>query len=161
MFSKVKGIALDFDGVLTDGNFLWDGDGLELKRLCFADVSGIPMAIQLGLKVAIISGDSTESGMAIVQRYAKRMKIDEIFVGCHDKPSAVTEFANKYSIRLDEMCFIGDDLIDIPAMKIVGLAVAPPNANEKVLKIANYITAKSGGNGAVREVIDKIIDERI
>jgi 3-deoxy-D-manno-octulosonate 8-phosphate phosphatase (KDO 8-P phosphatase) len=159
MFEKVKAIAIDVDGVLTDGAFWWGAHGEEIKRFCFADSTGIAMAMRAGLKIALVSGESSENGMALVQRYADKLKIADVYKGCHDKAEALRELAEKHRISLAEICFIGDDLIDLPAMAIAGISVAPSDANSKVLKTAKYISGRAGGHGVVREIIDLIMDQ--
>lgn len=157
ILKTIKAIAMDVDGVLTDGTFWWDKDGFELKRFCFADVTGIPHAREKGIKLALISGESSESGMAIVARYAKKLKIDDVFAGCHDKAAALRQFAAKYSLELSQVCFIGDDVQDISAMNIAGFKVAPRNAHTSVLKKADLVTERDGGHGAVREFLDMLL----
>lgn len=159
MFESIKAVAMDFDGVLTDGGLWWGLNGEEFKRLCFADVTGIPLARQAGIKLALISGESSPAGMALVQRFADKMKIVDVYKGCHDKASAVRDFAQKHQLQLSEVCFIGDDVNDLPAMALVGLPAAPANAQPAVKAKAAFITSQSGGFGAVREVIDKILGQ--
>jgi 3-deoxy-D-manno-octulosonate 8-phosphate phosphatase (KDO 8-P phosphatase) len=157
MFERIKAVAMDFDGVLTDGGLYWGTNGEELKRLCFADVTGIPLARQAGIRLALISGESSAAGMALVQRFADKVKITDIYKGCHDKAAAVRDFAQKYDLQLSDICFMGDDVNDLQAMAVVGLAAAPANAQPAVKAKAAFITAQSGGYGAVRELIDAIL----
>ena len=151
---------MDVDGVLTDGTFLWGASGEELKRFCFADVTGIALARDAGIAIAVISGESSPDGMALVQRYADKLRIADVHKGCHDKAAALRSFAATHSIGLDEVCFIGDDVIDLPAMAVAGLAAAPADAHPKVLAQADYVTKAGGGTGAVREVLDLVVGAR-
>lgn len=160
MLDKIKAVAMDVDGVLTDGTFWWDQNGKELKRFCFADVTGIPLAQEAGLFLALISGESSASGIAIVERYAKKLKIRDVYKGCKDKALALKEFAQSNGLELSEVCFMGDDINDLPAMEIAGFSVAPPNAHLSVLKRVNFITQHKGGDGAVRELLDMIVENR-
>ena len=160
MLPAIKAIAMDFDGVLTDGGLWWGANGEEMKRLCFPDITGIPLARNAGLKLAIVSGESSQAGMGLVRRYAEKVKVIDIYTGCHDKATAVREFAKKYDLQLSEVCFIGDDVNDLPAMTIVGLSAAPANAHPTVKQQATFITTRGGGFGAVREVIDTILDKQ-
>lgn len=155
--NEIKALITDIDGVLTDGTFWWDTNNLELKRFSFADVTGIPLAMKAGIKIALMSGESSVAGMAIADRYAKKLKIEDVYKGCHDKAKAVREFADKYKFELSEICFVGDDINDLPAMEIVGLSVAPPNAHDSVLKSVDLVTKHAGGHGVIREVIDILI----
>jgi acetolactate synthase I/II/III large subunit len=157
MFELIRAIAMDFDGVLSDGTMWWGNNGEELKRVCFADVTGISLAHTAGIKLALISGESSPAGMDLLQRFADKVKIGDVYKGCHDKAAAVREFSQKYKIPLAEICFIGDDVIDIPAMDLVGLPVAPMNAQPSVKAKAVFTTSQSGGFGAVREVIDAVL----
>jgi 3-deoxy-D-manno-octulosonate 8-phosphate phosphatase (KDO 8-P phosphatase) len=160
LLDRVKAVAMDVDGVLTDGTFWWGADGEELKRFCFADVTGLGLALRAGIKVALISGESSPAGMALVQRFADKLKIADVYKGCHDKAAAIRNFAGKNQLQLSEICFIGDDLIDVPAMAVVGLAVAPADAQPVAKGNAQLITVRNGGHGAVREVIDTILNSR-
>jgi 3-deoxy-D-manno-octulosonate 8-phosphate phosphatase (KDO 8-P phosphatase) len=151
---------MDVDGVLTDGTFWLGTNGEELKRFCVADGSGIALALRAGLKIALISGESSQAGMILVQRCADKLKITDVYKGCHDKAAAIRDFAEKNQLELSEICFIGDDFIDIPAMEIVGLAVSPADAQPVAKLKAHLITTRGGGHGAVREVLDAILKNR-
>ena len=154
MFENIKAIAMDVDGVLTDGTFWWSANGDEAKRFCYADVSGIPLGREAGIRYALISGESSPASMTLVQRYADKLKITDVYKGCHDKAAAVRDFAQKHTLQLSEICFIGDDIPDLPALEIVGLAIVPANAK------AHLVTVQNGGFGVVREIIDAILTER-
>lgn len=158
MFDKIKAVAMDVDGVLTDGTFWWGQNGCEMKRFCFADRTGIPLAQQAGILIALVSGESSPDGMAIVDRYAKKLNIDIVYKGCHDKKDAIRQIAEDYNLKLSEICFMGDDVNDLPAMAVVGISVAPANARLSVIKKADFVTKQEGGHGAVRELLDLIIE---
>ena len=151
---------MDVDGVLTDGTFLWGVNGEELKRFSFADVTGIALARADGVVVALISGESSPDGMALVQRYADKLGIVDVYRGCHDKAAALRDFAAAHHIELDQICFIGDDVIDLPAMAVAGLSAAPADAHASVLAKADYVSRTAGGKGAVREVLDLVVGQR-
>jgi 3-deoxy-D-manno-octulosonate 8-phosphate phosphatase (KDO 8-P phosphatase) len=151
---------MDVDGVLTDGSFFWGANGEEWKRFCFLDSTGIAQARAAGLPVALISGESSPAGMALVQRYADKLKIADVFKGCHDKAAALRSFAAQHGVPLAHVCYIGDDAIDAEAMAAAGLPVAPANAHPSVLARARYVTRNPGGSGAVREVLDLILAAR-
>ena len=121
---SIKAVALDVDGVLTDGDFLWGPAGQEWKRFSFRDVMGVSEARRAGLLIALISGEDTP----ILDLYATKMGIEDIYRGCKDKANAVREFASKRNLLLSEIAFMGDDINDIDAMKLVGLSAAPANA---------------------------------
>jgi 3-deoxy-D-manno-octulosonate 8-phosphate phosphatase (KDO 8-P phosphatase) len=156
----IKAVAMDVDGVLTDGTFWLGTDGEESKRFSYADVTGIGLAHRAGIKLALISGESSAAGMTLVQRIADRLKITSIYKGCHDKAAAIRDFAEKNGLQLSEICFIGDDVIDISAMEIVGVAASPADAQLVARSIAHLVTARNGGHGAVREVLDAILKNK-
>ena len=161
MVRAVKAVAMDVDGVLTDGTFWWGTNGEEFKRFCFADGTGISLALQAGIRIALISGESSPGGMTVVQRFADKLKIINVYKGCHDKAAAVRDFAEKNGLQLSEICFIGDDVIDLPAMAGVGLAAAPADAHPEVKAKAHLVTVRKGGQGAVREVLDAILKSKM
>jgi len=149
----IKVIALDVDGVLTDGGFWWGPNGEEWKRFSFADVMGISLATKAGLVIALISGEDSP----LVDRYAAKMRIGEVEKNCKNKALAIQRLAERRGFNLSEICFMGDDINDIPAMEIAGLAAAPANAHPEALQRAGFIATRSGGNGAVRELVDSIL----
>jgi 3-deoxy-D-manno-octulosonate 8-phosphate phosphatase (KDO 8-P phosphatase) len=95
-----------------------------------------------------------------VERYAEKLQIADVWTGCHDKAGATREFAAKYGLDLSAVCFIGDDVPDLPAMAVAGLAVAPANAQPAALKAAHHVTAALGGAGVLREVIERVLTEQ-
>ena len=153
---QLKAIALDVDGVLTDGGVWWGPNGEEWKRFCFADIMGVSLAIKAGLLVALISGEDSP----LVDRFAAKMGITDVEKGCKDKGRALRSFAERRGLALSEVTFMGDDINDLEAMGIAGLAAAPANAVPGVLKQAAFVAAKRGGDGAVRELVDAILSAR-
>lgn len=150
---KVRAIALDVDGVLTDGGFWWGAQGEELKRFCFADVMGLSLARRAGFTIALVSGEDSP----LVDRYADKMLIQRVIKGCRDKAGALRQVASDTGIPLEEFCFMGDDINDIGAMQIAGVSFAPADAHALVLSHARFITRHPGGNGAVRELVDALL----
>ena len=150
---QIKAIALDVDGVLTDGAFWWGTDNAEWKRFSFRDVMGISRASKAGFVFALISGEENE----LVTRYAKKMKITSVYQGCKDKAAALRSFAESQRLDLSQVCFMGDDINDMAALQLAGLAAAPADAHESVLAVAEFITKRPGGNGAVRELLDYLL----
>jgi 3-deoxy-D-manno-octulosonate 8-phosphate phosphatase (KDO 8-P phosphatase) len=153
---NLKAIALDVDGVLTDGGVWWGPDGQEWKRFSFADIMGVSLARKSGLRVALISGEDSP----LVDRYAAKMGITDVEKNCKDKGGALRVFAERHGLALSEICFMGDDVNDLAAMGLAGLAAAPANAVAAVLEKATFVAVKSGGNGAVRELVDAILGAR-
>jgi 3-deoxy-D-manno-octulosonate 8-phosphate phosphatase (KDO 8-P phosphatase) len=153
----IKMVLLDVDGVMTDGGLYYGPDGQELKRFHAHDGYGVVRAREHGLRVGIISGRTTP----IVDARAKVLKIDDVFQGTMDKVTPMRILQEKYGLQEKEFAFIGDELFDLPLLRLVGLSAAPRNARNEVKREVDYITAVDGGNGAVREVIDMIIAQQI
>jgi 3-deoxy-D-manno-octulosonate 8-phosphate phosphatase (KDO 8-P phosphatase) len=153
MKPQIKAVALDVDGVLTDGNFWWGIDGSELKRFSFRDVMGISLASRKGIVFALISGEQN----ALVDRFATKMSIKDVYQGCKDKEAALRMFSEARNLNLAEICFMGDDVNDLGAMRIAGFSAAPADAHESVRSIATHVTRQPGGSGAVRELLDLIV----
>jgi 3-deoxy-D-manno-octulosonate 8-phosphate phosphatase (KDO 8-P phosphatase) len=152
----LKAIALDVDGVLTDGGVWWGPNGEEWKRFCFADIMGVSRARRAGLIVALISGEDSP----LVDRFAVKMGITDVEKGCKDKATALRSFAERRGLALSEISFMGDDVNDVGAMEIAGLAAAPANAMPAVQKKAAFVSKLGGGNGAVRDLIEAILSVR-
>lgn len=151
---QIRAIALDVDGVLTDGGVWWGADGGEWKRFCFADIMGISLARRAGLKIGLISGEDSP----LVDRYAAKMKIEFVAKGRRDKASALKEFAAAISADLSQICYIGDDVNDVAAMEIAGVSATPLTGTSLAITHAAIIAKSPGGNGAVREVIEAILN---
>src|SRR5580704_3683939 len=150
---RLKAIVLDVDGVLTDGGVWWGPNGEEWKRFCFADIMGLSLAMRSGLIVALISGEDSP----LVSRFALKVGITDVEKNCKDKARALRSFADRRGLALGDVSFMGDDVNDLEAMGIAGLAAAPANALPAVLKKAAFVAGKHGGNGAVRELVDAIL----
>ena len=153
----IKAIALDVDGVLTDGGVWWGPDGAEWKRFSFADIMGVSLARKAGLAVTLISGEDSP----LVDRFAAKFQLAEVAKGCKDKAAALCDFAVRQGLELSEICFMGDDVNDLAAMSVAGLAAAPANAHPSAREAADIVTAASGGNGAVRELVDRILSGQL
>jgi 3-deoxy-D-manno-octulosonate 8-phosphate phosphatase (KDO 8-P phosphatase) len=146
----IRAIAFDVDGVLTDGSVWWGPDGEEWKGFHFADIMGISLARRAGLEIALISGEDSP----LVSRYAKKMKIEHLHKGVRDKAVALRQFSADTGIPLENICFMGDDINDLPAMALAGISAAPCNANAAVLAKVVFRCTSKGGKGAVREFVD-------
>ena len=153
---RLKAIALDVDGVLTDGGVWWGPNGEEWKRFCFADIMGVSLALKAGLIVALISGEDSP----LVDRFATKMGIVDVEKGCKDKALALRTFVNRRGLALDDVGFMGDDVNDLGAMELAGVSAAPASAVPTVLRAASFVVSARGGNGAVREFVDAILSAR-
>lgn len=153
--SRVKLLALDVDGTLTDGGLIFEADGAEMKRFHTQDGLGIVLARDVGLETAILTGRDS----AIVRYRAAELGIPRHLVlqGVHNKVEALRRIATMSNIQLDEMAFMGDDLNDLPAMNAVAAGLAPANAVPFVRAAAAWVSTRNGGEGAVREAIEQVL----
>ncbi len=152
----IRAIVFDVDGVLTDGGLWWGPGGEEWKRFCFADIMGISLARRAGFELALISGENSP----LVDRFAEKMLIRHVIKGCRDKATALREIAASAGLELAEICYMGDDVNDLPAMRIAGFSAAPAHAVADVLAEAKFVAKSSGGNGAVRELVEALLAAR-
>lgn len=150
---KIKLVIFDVDGVLTDGRIICDNHGNEIKNFDVNDGFGITLLKRAGMKCVIL----TAAGSPLVIRRAKVLNIDKVYQKCHYKIEAYKKVKKKFKVNDEEICFIGDDLIDIPLLKRVGLAICPRNAMAEVKDFVHYVSKKNGGRGAVREICDLIL----
>lgn len=155
--ASVDALVMDVDGVLTDGTFLWSASGEESKRFSFEDVMGLSRARRAGLKLGLISGEDSP----LVTRFAEKVGITHVARGCKDKGIALREFAESTGTVLARIAFIGDDVNDLPALEIAGLSVAPANAQPSVKAAVALVLVRSGGRGAVRELVEMILASRV
>jgi len=156
--SKIKLLICDIDGVLTDGSFIKSTSGDELRSFNALDGVGFVMLrlLDFNIKTAWITG---RESLTTTQR-AEELQIDDVYNGVIRKIDAYNELKKKYGITDSEVCFIGDDIIDIPILEKVGFAVTVPNAPKYISNYSHYTTSLDGGKGAVREVIDLLIESR-
>ena len=150
---KIKLVIFDVDGVLTDGGLYFFDNGLELKRFNALDGLGIKIIKKYGIEPAIItSGDSMS-----VDRRVQDLGILHYYKGENNKLIAFNNLLKNLAIEPYQAAYVGDDIIDLLAMKKAGLKIAVANAHELVKKCAHIVTTKTGGNGAVREVCDFLL----
>ena len=150
---RVKLLIVDIDGVMTDGRIIYSIYGDELKFFDVQDGFGITLLNRAGIKSVIITAKKSR----IVTLRGRDLKVTKTYQGFMDKLIPFNKILRRFKVAPEEICFIGDDLIDMPILKRVGFAVAVPNAMEEVRLAAHYITSKAGGRGAVREVCDMIL----
>ena len=150
---KVKLLILDIDGVLTDGRIIYGDCGDELKFFDVQDGFGLVMLRRTGIPSVVISAKKSR----VNQRRAKELRILKLYQNVRDKLKVFEKVVKKMKLKHEEVCFIGDDLMDLPVLSRVGFAVAVANAVEDVKEAVHYVTQKMGGRGAVREVVDLIL----
>jgi 3-deoxy-D-manno-octulosonate 8-phosphate phosphatase (KDO 8-P phosphatase) len=150
---RIKLIAMDVDGTLTDGAIVYDSAGVEQKRFHVADGLGIVMAMSVGLRIAVLTGRTSD----IVLRRMAELGVTDVIQGAGDKGAKLRGLRQLHGLDQGEVAFIGDDINDLPAFDEAGLRIAVADAAEVVLKKADFVTARAGGRGAVREAIDTIL----
>ncbi len=151
--ARIRLLALDVDGVLSDGRLFFAEDGQELKTFDTQDGHGIKMLQSAGIEVAIITGRTTQ----LVQRRAANLKIKHLLQGREDKLVALKELTSELGYALEEVAYVGDDWPDLPAILASGLGVAVANAHSELRTRADHVTTLTGGRGAVREVCDLLL----
>ncbi len=151
--SRVNVLLLDVDGVLTDGRIVFAEYGDELKFFNVQDGAGLVFWNRAGLKSAIITARSSR----LVKRRAKELRVDGLVQGALLKLPAYEQLLKRLRISDTQVCAVGDDLMELPILRRVGLAVAVPDAVEEVKAACHYVTHRSGGHGAVREVVELIL----
>jgi len=151
--ADIRAIALDVDGVLTDGGLWWGAGGEELKRFSFRDIMGVAQGTRAGLVFALISGEASP----LVDRFAQKLHIQHVYKGCRDKAQAMRDLAGASGIPVSAIAFMGDDVNDLPAMALAGFSAAPANAHASVRQVVDLVTAAGGGDGAVRELVDTLL----
>jgi 3-deoxy-D-manno-octulosonate 8-phosphate phosphatase (KDO 8-P phosphatase) len=156
LFAPVELVLLDVDGVLTDGGLYYLDDGGFAVRFHVRDGFALARARREGLTLGLISGRPTPQ----VRHRAEELSIEEVHLDVRDKGSVVEGILERRGVPPQRACFVGDDLIDIPAMHRVGVPVAVADAMAEVRDAAAYVTRQPGGHGAVREIIDLILAAR-
>jgi 3-deoxy-D-manno-octulosonate 8-phosphate phosphatase (KDO 8-P phosphatase) len=151
----VRMLALDVDGVLTDGGMYYSEAGDELKKFHTRDGMGLKMLQFAGIVTAFITKEKT----AIVERRGAKLAVPEIHQGADDKLAVLVRLIKKHRLTLDEVAYIGDDVNDLETLSAVGFSAAPADAMPSVLEAVHYICKKRGGEGAVREVTDLILGQ--
>lgn len=157
LLSSIELFAMDVDGVLTDAGMYYSEFGDELKKFNTRDGKGIELLRKLGIKTAIITSENTK----IVEKRAKKLKVDYLFQGVkNDKDIVLQKISKDLGISIKNVAYIGDDVNDLSALKIVGLPITVQNATQKNKEIAKLIVPLNGGDGCVRYVCDLIINNK-
>jgi 3-deoxy-D-manno-octulosonate 8-phosphate phosphatase (KDO 8-P phosphatase) len=150
---EIKLIIIDVDGVLTDGSITYSEDGKEIKSFNVRDGFAIKRAEEKGIKTGIISGRKSTP----VDKRAKELNMAFVIQGNENKKKAFYDTLNRFSCSPAEVCFIGDDLVDLPLIKKAGLGVTTADAPRELIRAAHWVTSSPGGKGAVRELIEAIL----
>jgi 3-deoxy-D-manno-octulosonate 8-phosphate phosphatase (KDO 8-P phosphatase) len=152
-FKQVKCFAFDMDGVLTDGSLLLLDDGQMVRSMHTKDGYAMQLAIKKGYSIIVISGGGTEGA----RNRFKKLGITEVHFQAENKKQVLTQYLQANKILPEAVLFMGDDIPDFAVMKEVGLPCCPADAVAEIKSISKYIAARQGGNGCVREVIEKVL----
>jgi 3-deoxy-D-manno-octulosonate 8-phosphate phosphatase (KDO 8-P phosphatase) len=154
--ARIRLLALDVDGVLTDGHIVYGSDGEEFKAFHIRDGLGIKLLQRAGVTVAIITGRRS----AVVERRAEELGIDVVLQGREDKLQALSELCTQRSLALAECAYMGDDLPDLAAVRAAGLGLTVADATDAVREAADWCSKMAGGRGAVREACEALLVSR-
>jgi 3-deoxy-D-manno-octulosonate 8-phosphate phosphatase (KDO 8-P phosphatase) len=146
-------LVLDVDGVLTDGRLLYTADGGEVLGFDVQDGLGVKLAVKAGLRVAIVTGRCSD----MVRRRATELGITDLFQGVEDKLAVLHELLEATGLRAPQVAWMGDDLPDLPVLRVAGLALSVPNGAAEVRAAAHHVTRRPGGRGAVREAVELLL----
>ena len=153
ILSKIDTFIFDVDGVLTDGSLTVTTDGEMLRTMNVKDGYALKAALDSGYKIAIISGGTNEG----VRTRLKALGVKFIYLGAHDKIKQLNSFINSSGVNMNNILYMGDDIPDIPVLKVVGLSCCPQDAVNEVKEVSTYVSNKNGGKGAVRDVIEQVM----
>lgn len=152
--SKIKLVATDCDGVLTDGGMYYTEQGDVMKKFNVIDGVGFELLREAGIKTAIITAEKNP----LLQKRADKLKVDYLYTGSKDKLALLQGLCHELGISIQESAYIGDDLFDVPAIEACGFGCVPASAFENIKEKADYVTKHNGGNGAFREMVHMILE---
>jgi len=152
----IKLLLLDVDGVLTDGRIIYNDNGMQTKEFNARDGLGIKLLLKAGIPVAIVTGRCSKA----LQHRCNNLGITDIYDGITDKRGLLEDIQKRFNLTADRIAFVGDDLPDLGLMARVGLAIAVADAHARVRQKADWITSAQGGDGAVREICEAILQAR-
>lgn len=154
--TKIRAVAFDVDGVLSPSTIPMSSEGEPLRMVNIKDGYAMQLAVKKGLRLAIITGGNSE---AVAVRY-RNLGIDDVFLSAASKLPVLEQWMAANGLAPDEVAYIGDDIPDLPAMRAVGLAVAPADAATEVKEAACYISPAEGGHGVARDVLEQVMKAR-
>ena len=153
---RLRLVVFDVDGVLTDGSIIYDSHGVETKAFYVRDGFGIRAARFCGLKVGVLTG---RSSIPVTQRVTE-LNVDAFIHGCDTKGQGIEDLCARLHVDLQDAAYLGDDVLDLPAMLRVGYPMAVANAVDEAKQVAHYVTRAHGGKGAAREAVEHILKAR-
>jgi len=149
----IKAIILDVDGVLTNGILLLTESGEQLRQFNIKDGYALQLAVKKGIKIAALSGARSKG----VEHRLRGLGIQDVFLGLDSKLEVYTNYLLQNDLTPDQVLFMGDDIPDLQVMKLAGLAICPLDAVEEIKAISHYISSKNGGEGCVRDIVEKVL----
>jgi len=152
-FRTIRAFVFDVDGVLTDGTVQVFETGEQVRTMSIRDGYALQLAVKKGYKVAVISGGSSEG----VRMRLQQLGVNDVFMKVEDKKGKLLQYVHEHGLQSEDILFMGDDIPDYTVMKLAGLACAPADAAPEIRHIAGYISAFPGGQGCVRDVIEKVL----
>jgi 3-deoxy-D-manno-octulosonate 8-phosphate phosphatase (KDO 8-P phosphatase) len=152
-FKSIRTFVFDVDGVMTDGSVQLYETGEQVRRMNTRDGYSLQLAIRKGYRILVISGALSEG----VRQRLRYLGIEDIFLDIHDKVAVLRQYAKDHGLETGDMLYMGDDIPDYLPMQFVGLACAPADAAPEIRHIAAYISSFNGGQGCVRDVIEKVL----
>ena len=150
---KIKLLLLDVDGVLTDGGIVVDNRGEEVKRFDVRDGHGIRLLMRAGIQVGLITGRSSK----VVSHRAKDLGIRMVYQKVYNKVECYEKIKKKTGLKDQEIAYVGDDIVDLPILRKVGLAMTVKDCWRELKRVVDYVTAGGGGRGAVREIVELLL----
>ena len=154
--SPIRVLALDVDGVLTDGRVTLDESGREQKSISYRDIDAVFFARRRGVRIVLITGEDTPW----VDVAAKRLEVERVYRGAKDKRRALIALREELEVGREEVCYVGDSQRDAEAFSETGLALAPADASEAARAAAHHVLRARGGAGAVEEAVDFVLQLR-
>lgn len=150
---SIRYLVIDVDGTMTDGGIYYDGYGNEMKKFCTKDAAGFFAAHEAGIEILVLTGREC---VATDRRMAE-LKVDRLYQGVKEKVRFLRNFMDENGICKEEIAYIGDDLNDLPSMRLAGFVGCPADSCQEVIDIADYVSKMNGGHGAVRDVIEHLL----
>lgn len=151
--NDISAFIFDVDGVLTDGRVIVTSEGEMYRQMDTKDGFAIKQALKRGFKIGIISGGTNEG----VRKRLELLGVNKVYLGENEKISAFEDFLAQYNIDAEQVLYMGDDIPDIPVMKLAGVSTCPSDSATDVKQLADYISHKKGGKGCVREIIEQVL----
>ncbi|HLG41387.1 MAG TPA: HAD hydrolase family protein [Chitinophagaceae bacterium] len=152
-FKNITTFIFDVDGVLTDGTVLVLENGLQARSMSIKDGFALQLAVKSGYHIIVISGSAPSP---VIDRLTK-LGINDVHMSVPDKKAFITSYIEKNKLKKEEVLYMGDDLPDLPAMSVVGLAACPADAATEIKEVAHYTSPLGGGHGCARDVIEKVL----